>query len=300
MTGSETVTLAIVLGSLVLAVLCFFWRRKLVQKLNAQEEPDKKTKRKKLWATILMVAMGWLFATQLLTFLFGPAEGEGLHVEIAASRVELLGFSVSSTVITTWIAMGGILLGALAIRLFLIPRMKDQPRGLQNVLEIAVESVSKYTDEKSGHLGENLAAYIFSVATLMIGCAVIELFGVRAPTADITMTFAMALITFILINYYGIKKKGVGGRIKSLADPTPVVLPLRMISDIAVPVSLACRLFGNMLGGMNVMDLLYSAMGNLAVGVPSLVGLYFNAFHPLIQAYIFVTLTLTFINEAVE
>ena len=125
MTGSETVTLAIVLGSLVLAVLCFFWRRKLVQKLNAQEEPDKKTKRKKLWATILMVAMGWLFATQLLTFLFGPAEGEGLHVEIAASRVELLGFSVSSTVITTWIAMGGILLGALAIRLFLIPRMKD-------------------------------------------------------------------------------------------------------------------------------------------------------------------------------
>ena len=281
MTGSETVTLAIVLGSLVLAVLCFFWRRKLVQKLNAQEEPDKKTKRKKLWATILMVAMGWLFATQLLTFLFGPAEGEGLHVEIAASRVELLGFSVSSTVITTWIAMGGSLLGALAIRLFLIPRMKDQPRGLQNVLEIAVESVSKYTDEKSG-------------------CAVIELFGVRAPTADITMTFAMALITFILINYYGIKKKGVGGRIKSLADPTPVVLPLRMISDIAVPVSLACRLFGNMLGGMIVMDLLYSAMGNLAVGVPSLVGLYFNAFHPLIQAYIFVTLTLTFINEAVE
>ena len=108
MTGSETVTLAIVLGSLVLACLFFFWRRKLVQKLNAQEEPDKKTKRKKLWATILMVAMGWLFATQLLTFLFGPAEGEGLHVEIAASRVELLGFSVSSTVITTWIAMGGI------------------------------------------------------------------------------------------------------------------------------------------------------------------------------------------------
>ena len=80
-----------------------------------------------------------------------------------------------------------------------------------------------------------------------------------------------------------------------------MVLPLRMISDIAVPVSLACRLFGNMLGGMIiVMDLLYSAMGNLAVGVPSLVGLYFNAFHPLIQAYIFVTLTLTFINEAVE
>ena len=69
---------------------------------------------------------------------------------------------------------------------------------------------------------------------------------------------------------------------------------------MAVPVSLACRLFGNMLGGLIVMDLLYFAMGNYAVALPSVVGLYFNVFHPLIQAFIFVTLTLTFIGEAVE
>lgn len=98
----------------------------------------------------------------------------------------------------------------------------------------------------------------------------------------------------------GLKKKGVVGRIKSLAKPTPVVFPMKIVSDLAVPVSLACRLFGNMLGGMIVMDLLYYALGSAAIGIPSVLGLYFNLFHPLIQTFIFVTLTLTFINEAVE
>lgn len=55
-----------------------------------------------------------------------------------------------------------------------------------------------------------------------------------------------------------------------------------------------------MLGGMIVMDLLYMALGNLAVGIPSIIGLYFNVFHPLIQTFIFVTLSLTFIGEATE
>ena len=55
-----------------------------------------------------------------------------------------------------------------------------------------------------------------------------------------------------------------------------------------------------MLGGMIVMDLINKSLGNRAVGIPSVVGLYFNVFHPLIQAFIFITLTLTFINEATE
>jgi F-type H+-transporting ATPase subunit a len=63
---------------------------------------------------------------------------------------------------------------------------------------------------------------------------------------------------------------------------------------------MACRLFGNMLGGMIVIDLLYMALGSNAVGIPGVVGLYFNAFHPIMQTFIFVTLTLTFINEAIE
>ena len=75
---------------------------------------------------------------------------------------------------------------------------------------------------------------------------------------------------------------------------------MKVLSDVAVPISLACRLFGNMLGGMIVMDLLKGALGGYASGIPAVAGLYFNLFHPIIQIYIFIILSLTFINEAME
>ena len=71
-------------------------------------------------------------------------------------------------------------------------------------------------------------------------------------------------------------------------------------ADDAVPVSLACRLFGNMLGGMIVMDLLKGVLGGYSIGVIPVAGLYFNLFHPIIQIYIFIILSMTFINEAIE
>ena len=285
----------LLLLGLLMGIGGWSWRRAL-----GKGEASKRQKKKKLWATILMLAGGWCFAVRLLQLVFGTKEAEAFSVSIWAPRMQLGGMTISSSVVVTWVVMGILLLLALLIRIFVIPHMTDRPHGVQNVLEIAVEALCKYTKSNVGDLGDNLPAYLFTVAAFMIGCASVELMGVRAPTADITMTFAMALVTFVLINYYGIRKKGVFGRIRSMAQPTPVVFPIKIVSDCAVPVSMACRLFGNMLGGMIVMDLLYSALGNAAVGIPSVVGLYFNVFHPLIQAYIFITLTLTFIHEAVE
>ncbi len=272
-----------------------------ISKNLATKQPEKKTpKRLRTLGSVVGIAGIWFFVVQLLRLIFGPVPSEEFMVELSAPRISLGGWSVSATVITTWIAMAVLIVLALLARLFVIPRMRQVPKGVQNVLELMVDGVSSYTKSQTHGLGEGLSSYIFSVAALLVASAMVELFGVRAPTADITMTFALALVTFILINVYGIKKKGVGGRIKALAQPTPVVFPLRVISDIALPVSMACRLFGNMLGGMIVMDLLYNALGGSAIGIPSVVGLYFNVFHPLIQAFIFITLTLTFINEATE
>ena len=254
------------------------------------------------WGLALSVIGVWVFIVRLLPVIFGPSEAEAFTVNMfpARSEIHIGDYYFSETAVTTWFVMAVLILLALLIRILVIPRMKRNPKGFQNVLELMVDSAKKYTGSHTEHLGDGLSAYIFSVAAFLIFCAGAELFGARAPTADITMTFALALGTFIMINYYGIKRKGVGGRFKSLAQPTPAVFPLRIISDLAIPVSLACRLFGNMLGGMIVMDLLYSALGSSAVGIPSVLGLYFNVFHPLIQAFIFVTLSLTFINEATE
>lgn len=227
-------------------------------------------------------------------------KSEGLHVSISSERVVVFGIDFNSSILITLCASILILLVALAIRIFAVPKFTDEPKGLQNVLEILVETIEGYVKEKTGMANENLSAYFFSLAVLLLASALVELISFRPPIADLTVTASMALVTFVLINFYGIRKKGVGGRLKQLAHPMAVVAPFKFLSDIAIPISLACRLFGNMLGGMIVMHLLYMALGAFGVGIPAVAGLYFNAFHPGIQIYIFITLSLTFIGEAVE
>ncbi len=286
--------------SAVFTATGFFLRKSVKKKLNTSKTPQKKLRFIKRLSAVILLAGSWMFTVELLKMLFGKSEDKQFEVLISPERWNVLGHSLSSTIIVTWCIMALLIIIALIIRLFFIPKFTDKPKGIQNALEIMVESIDKYTVANAPRAGLNLGSYIFTIAVFMISCAAVELLGIRAPTADLTMTAAMALITFVLINYYGIRIKGFGGRIRSLAAPTALVFPIRLICEFAIPVSLACRLFGNMLGGLIVMDLLYYALGSGAVGIPSVIGLYFNVFHPLIQAFIFVTLTLAFINEASE
>ena len=275
-------------------------RKSAVKKLVSGTAGGKKGKRGKTFALILSVAGAYMMITQAITLIFGPREGGGIEFSLWPERIEIFGFSLSETIVYTWVAMVILVIAALVIRLTIVRNFKEIPERAQNVLEYAVETVQKYMESQAHGTGEILCSYILTICALLLASAFIELFRFRAPASDITMTFALALMTFFIINAYGIRKKGVSGRIKSLASPTPVVFIFRVISEIAIPVSMACRLFGNMLGGMIVMDLIYSALGNGSVGIPSVVGLFFNVFHPVIQGFIFVTLTLTFVNEAIE
>ena len=279
----------------------FFWRRSIRLRLCGGASASKKDKRQTAFATILIVVGAYLFLTRLIILFFAP-ESQGLVIEFELwpERVDFHGFSLSYTVIYSWVVMAALVIAAIILRFAVVRRFQVVPSGAQNVIELVVESVRKYIDTQTHRTGELLCSYILSIGVLMLGCAFLELFGLHAPTSDITMTFALAIMTFVLINTYGIKRKGVGGRLRSLASPTPVVFVFRVIADLAIPVSLACRLFGNTLGGMIVMNLIYAALGSGAVGIPSVVGLFFNVFHPMIQAFIFITLTLTFINEAIE
>jgi len=228
------------------------------------------------------------------------SESAAFTVSISPARMNVLGFSVSSSVVMTWIVIAVIAVIALAIRIFAIPRFKETPRGLQLVLETAVGAINDLTKEKYGHENEGLASYFFAMAALFLGTAIVELFGFRPPTTDLSMTFSYAVITFILINVFGVFKKGIKGRAQAYIKPNAIIAPFKLISDLAVPISLACRLFGNMLGGMIVVELVYYALGAFSIGIPAVLGLYFNAFHPLIQYFIFINLSLTFIGEAVE
>lgn len=269
----------------------------------AEQAPDtpKKIKRKLRLMTMIIVISAWYFTGVLLNWLSG-GKGGGLQVEFEmfSERTTLFGLSIANTTILTWVVIGVVLLFALIFRFLVFPRFRERPQGLQNVMELAVEAMDSFAKNTVGEYGASLSPYMFSIAVLMVGCAATELFGQRPPTSDLLMTGTMGLVTFALINYYGFRKKGIGGRIRGMAKPSPVIFPMKVLSDVAVPVSLACRLFGNMLGGMIVMDLLKSSLGGYSVGITALAGIYFNLFHPLIQTYIFIILSMTFINEATE
>ena len=284
---------------IVITVVCELARR-VAKGRHPQANAPKLMKMLPKLCTAGVIVGTWLLVSDVFQLIFGKGAEGHLSVELAPQRTMLLGLSISNTVITTWVAMALLLAIALVVRVVLVPRFTMVPGRAQSAIEAMVGGIDSYAKSKAHGLGENLSAYLFTVAMLMVGCAAVELMGVRAPTSDITMTFALALITFVLINYYGIKKKGALGRVKALNAQGPIVMVLRVISDIAIPVSMACRLFGNMLGGMIVMELIYNSLGHRAIAVPSVLGLYFNVFHPLIQAFIFITLTLTFIDEAIE
>lgn len=286
--------------SAVFLVLYLYWRNRAAEASAGNAAGKKARRRKKLFFFLLLFA-GWLMLGTVCNILVGGSKGIVINFEMFSPRVTLFGVSFAETTVITWAILAVVLVLSLIFRFFCVPKFSaDQPTAVQNVMETLVEFIDRHTASNVHGDTGCLSSYLMAVCVFMVCSALVELFDLRAPTADITVTFSLGLSTFFLINYYGIRRKHFLGRIKSLASPTPAVFPFRIVSDVAVPVSLACRLFGNMLGGMIVMELLKGAVGGYMLGIAPLAGLYFNVFHPLIQIYIFITLSLTFINEAVE
>ena len=101
-------------------------------------------------------------------------------------------------------------------------------------------------------------------------------------------------------------KTAKGGYFKSYLEPVPILLPINIISEIATPISLSFRLFGNILGGMIIMSMVYMALGNLPsllkifnIGIPAALHVYFDVFAGCIQTVIFVMLSMIFVKDKI-
>jgi len=231
---------------------------------------------------------------------FGMVGFSGVdEVQITSPTVfSIFGFDVSGTLFITWIVILILILGAVAIRIFFIPRFKTVPKGFQNILETLVQYCENFTNSALGKRGGTFAAYVFTIALLIVATSMVELFGFRPPATDINFTIALAGMSFVLINAFGFYYTGFLGRMKWFIKPKAFMLPVNIVTHAVIPVSLAFRLFGNMFAGMVVMDLLYGVVW-LSFGVPAILSIYFNLFHVGIQTYIFLILTLSFMEETV-
>lgn len=217
------------------------------------------------------------------------------------------GVFITETVINTWIIMAVLVI----VSIILTRNMKLVPEGKQNVAEIIVTML---TGLVGSSMGKDKIGFTPYMGTLMIYIMIANLWGLigmRAPTADLNTTFALSILTFFLIHGFAIKRKGVGGWIKGqFLEPVAVLFPLNLISEIATPVSLAFRLFGNIVGGMIIMTLVYGALGSILsgvlpipifmLGIPAVLHAYFDVFAGVLQSFIFTMLTMVFVSMAMD
>ena len=203
------------------------------------------------------------------------------------------GIPVSESVVVTWVIMAFLV----GISIIFVRNLKIKPTGSQVYVETMIGGAYKFFHGILGNEGRRYIPYLITVA-LYIGCAnVIGLFGLTPPTKDINITAALAVMSIVLIEYSGIRKKGMKRFLKGFAEPVPFIAPINVLEIVIRPLSLCMRLFGNVLGSFVVMELI-KIIAPAIIPIP-LSG-YFDIFDGLIQAYVFVFLTSLFIKESIE
>jgi len=211
---------------------------------------------------------------------------------------------ITDTMISTWIIMGVLIVFGIIVRIK-VRKFKEVPTGFQNVVEALVEVFDNYLRSTIGDKLMFLGSWFFTLFIFILLSNLSGLLpGMRTPTADWSMTFGLALVTFILIQAMGVKYRKAG-YLKDLFAPLPwwcpipLFLPINVIGELARPISLSFRLFGNMLAGLIMMALIYALFPVFAQFViPSALHAYFDLFSGVLQTYIFVTLSMTFVAGA--
>ncbi len=180
-----------------------------------------------------------------------------------------------------------------------IKKATMKPQGFQNVIEIVVEMIDNMVFGILGKEAKRFRNYIGVLFLFLLFSNISGLFGLRAPTADYSVTFPLGVITFCMIQYCGIKKHKFG-HFKALFEPIPLLFPINLIGEIAVPLSLSLRLFGNVMSGTVMMGLIYGLLPVfITTGIPSFLHIYFDIFSGAIQTYVFCMLTMVYISDKV-
>lgn len=157
-----------------------------------------------------------------------------------------------------------------------------------------------------GNLRHRTRAYLPFFGTLIFMMApsnLLGLIGLQPPTSNLSVNGTLAIMMFLLIHYTSIKENGLKAKLQGLCEPFFLFAPLNILGDLALPISLSLRLFGNMLAGTIIVGLVYSLMQSLfPIGIlgftfTPFLHAYFDIFSGLIQTYIFFTLASFFLSD---
>jgi F-type H+-transporting ATPase subunit a len=200
---------------------------------------------------------------------------------------------ISETIVVTWGLMGALALGSwLATRSLTLT-----PSRFQAVLEIIVEAIE---DQIQSTIRVAPRPYVPMIGTLFLFILAANwsslIPGIEPPTAHIETDAALGLIVFFAIVYFGIRARGLGGYLKTFAEPTIVMIPLNVVETFTRTFSMIVRLFGNIMSGVFIIGIILSLAG-LLVPIPLMA---LDLLVGAIQAYIFSVLAIVFIGSAVS
>ncbi|MBM6948582.1 F0F1 ATP synthase subunit A [Mordavella massiliensis] len=204
------------------------------------------------------------------------------------------GIAVNESIVVTWIIMAALtLLSVIFVRNLKV----ENPGKVQLALESAVGWAQDFFEGIIGKENRRYVPYLICVSLYIAVSNLIGLTGFKPPTKDLNVTVALAIMSMLLIEYSGIHRNGLKHWMAHFAKPVPFVAPIMVMEIFIRPLSLCMRLFGNMLGGFVVMELVKLVVP-LIVPIP--LSFYFDIFDGLLQAYVFVFLTALFMNEEME
>ena len=256
---------------------------------------------------IIVLVAGFIIIAALLVGIFlipakenGESINEAMRDEVLheTNKINLFGLEVNPGLISAFTVTGVIFVFSLIVRIFVIPKFTYVPKKFQLVLETAVGTFDDMAKSSSPGRNKFLGAYIFTAAAYIFIGTLFELLGLQAvttlnrsvslpaPLADINGAITMGCVSYLVILGGGIVSNGIKGVGKTL-------------KDFSLPISMSFRLFGALLSGALVTELVYY-FSALSFVLPVVVGVMFTLLHALIQAYVLTMLTALFYGEVSE
>lgn len=187
----------------------------------------------------------------------------------------------------------------------------SEPKDIVLLVIMYAEMIDNMVKGKTNErVARYLTPYIMTVAAYIFLCNISGLFALETPTSNLSVTLVLAAVTCILIEVYSAKERGTKDYIKSWFEPFAPFVILNVMSKFSTLLSLSLRLFGNILSGGILMSVIYQMLGSISKMIP-LIGkfnifgvviapvlhFYFDLFSGVMQAFIFITLTISFIGK---
>lgn len=191
------------------------------------------------------------------------------------------------------------------------------PSKIVILAEMLVSWINNMCQETMGKkYWKKYAPFILTLAVFIFLSNILGIFGFTSPTGNVYVSLTLGIITACVLQFTCIKTQGIKGFIKGLLDPTPIMLPLNIISELVTPISLGMRLFGNIFSGAVLLNIIHFVTNDLinelmillnvgflapwlGYGITIVVGLFahaiFDLFFGAIQTYVFILLSTTFI-----